>query len=426
MEDIMLKIENVSKEYKLGQIGGTTLREELQRFNARLLKKEDPTKRIGAKEYKSGEKFMALDGISFEVEKGERVGIIGHNGAGKSTLLKLISRVTAPTGGFIGINGRVASMLEVGTGFHSELTGRENIYMNGAILGMKKAEIDRKMDDIIEFSECSQFIDTPVKRYSSGMYVKLAFAVAAHLDSELMIMDEVLAVGDVAFQKKCLDKMNDVSRTDGRTILYVSHNMSTIRQLCDRCIVLDHGKLVFDGEVEEAIGVYLSVNRKSDSVVDLDAFKRRGHFPYGQLKMLRLEIEKSDGIYELNGKLSGTLTVKGDKDFEDVILKFTVCHNMQAVMSSLVKLECKFSNGETVKIPFSMDLNGLAPERYSLKISLSQRNDYGKERFIDLLPECYSFDIIESLGFNSNKRWGITQNGYIIGNPLSVDYDKMD
>ena len=256
MDEIMLKIDNVSKQYKLGQIGGTTLRDELQRLRAKRKGLEDPTKRIGAKEYKPGETFMALDGVSFEVKKGERVGIIGRNGAGKSTLLKLISRVTAPTGGSIGLNGRVASMLEVGTGFHPELTGRENIYMNGAILGMTKAEIDRKIEDIIDFSEVRQFIDTPVKRYSSGMYVKLAFSVAAHLDSEIMILDEVLAVGDMAFLKKCLDKMSDVSRTQGRTILYVSHNMNTIRQLCDRVVVLDHGKVVFDGDVENGIGIY--------------------------------------------------------------------------------------------------------------------------------------------------------------------------
>ena len=250
MSELMLKIENVKKEYKLGQIGGTTLRDELQRLSAKIRKKEDPTRKVGAKNYNQGEKFMALNGVSFEVKKGERVGIIGHNGAGKSTLLKLISRITAPTKGTISLNGRVASMLEVGTGFHPELTGRENVYMNGAILGMTKKEIDRKIDDIIDFSEVRQFIDTPVKRYSSGMYVKLAFSVAAHLDSEIMIMDEVLAVGDMAFQQKCLNKMRDVSNSEGRTILYVSHNMNTIRNLCERVIVLSKGQKIFDGDVE--------------------------------------------------------------------------------------------------------------------------------------------------------------------------------
>jgi len=256
MDELILKIDRVSKRYKIGQIGGTTLRDELQRLGARLHHREDPTRIIGAEAYNRSETFMALDGVSFEVKKGERVGIIGHNGAGKTTLLKLISRITAPTEGAIGLNGRVASMLEVGTGFHPELTGRENIYMNGAILGMTKKEIDAKIEDIIDYSECRRFIDTPVKRYSSGMYVKLAFSVAAHLNSEIMIMDEVLAVGDVAFQKKCLDKMGDVSQAEGRTILYVSHNMDTIRQLCDRCIVLDHGKLIFDGDVEQGIRLY--------------------------------------------------------------------------------------------------------------------------------------------------------------------------
>ena len=246
-KQIMVKIDHVSKEYRLGAIGGTTLREDLERFHAKIRKKEDPTLKIGQKTPEYGKRFMALKDISFEVEKGEAVGIIGHNGAGKSTLLKLLSRVTAPTKGSIGMNGRVASMLEVGTGFHPELTGRENIYMNGAILGMSRAEIGEKLDQIIAFSECGEFIDTPVKRYSSGMYVKLAFSVAAHLDSEIMIMDEVLAVGDMKFQQKCLGRMGKAANSEEKTILYVSHNMNTIRQLCTRCLVLDHGELIFDG-----------------------------------------------------------------------------------------------------------------------------------------------------------------------------------
>ena len=207
MSEIAVKIENVSKEYRLGAIGGTTLRDDLQRLKAKLLKKEDPTLTIGAQSGTLNEKFLALDDISLEIRKGEAIGIIGHNGAGKSTLLKLLSRVTAPTKGTISFNGRIASMLEVGTGFHPELTGRENVYMNGAILGMTKDEITKKFDEIVAFAEMEKFIDTPVKRYSSGMYVKLAFSVAAHLDSEIMIMDEVLAVGDVNFQQKCLQKM---------------------------------------------------------------------------------------------------------------------------------------------------------------------------------------------------------------------------
>ncbi|MBR5293708.1 MAG: ABC transporter ATP-binding protein, partial [Oscillospiraceae bacterium] len=238
MEPI-IEICDVKKEYRLGAIGGTTLNAELQSFLAKLRGKEDPNKKIGTREGKAGERFLALDGVSFSVAPGEAVGIIGHNGAGKSTLLKLISRVTAPSDGEIRLRGRVASMLEVGTGFHPELTGRENVYLNGAILGMTKREIDAKFDEIVDFAEMRQFIDTPVKRYSSGMYVKLAFSVAAHLDSEIMIMDEVLAVGDAKFQNKCLGKMSDEAGTGQRAILYVSHNMATIQRLCTRVIVLD-------------------------------------------------------------------------------------------------------------------------------------------------------------------------------------------
>ena len=256
MSETIIRIDHVSKEYRLGAIGGGTLKGDLQSAWARMRGKEDPNGKIGQTTYHNNDRFLALDDVSFEVKKGEALGIIGHNGAGKSTLLKLLSRVTAPTKGTISYNGRIASMLEVGTGFHPELTGRENVYLNGAILGMTRAEIDRKFDQIVDFAEMEQFIDTPVKRYSSGMYVKLAFAVAAHLDSEIMVMDEVLAVGDMKFQQKCLGKMGDAANQEGRTVLYVSHNMNTIRQLCTRCIVLDHGKVVFDGDVEEAIDIY--------------------------------------------------------------------------------------------------------------------------------------------------------------------------
>lgn len=258
--EIAIQLSGVRKMYKLGQIGGGTLQGDLQSWWARIRGREDPNTKIGSTQRLVGQTFMALNGIDLIVYKGEALGIIGGNGAGKSTMLKLLSRVTAPSAGEIDIYGRIASMLEVGTGFNGEMTGRENIYMNGAILGMTKAEIDAKMGNIVEFSEVGDFIDTPVKRYSSGMYVKLAFSVAAHLDSEIMIMDEVLAVGDMAFQKKCLDKMRDAANKQGRTVLYVSHNMNTIRQLCDRCIVLDKGKIVFDGDVEEAPTVFMQEN----------------------------------------------------------------------------------------------------------------------------------------------------------------------
>ena len=258
MAQTAIKIEHLKKQYRLGQIGGTTLKAEIQSWWARKRHLEDPNVQIGQDQSKIGEAFLALNDINLEIKKGEAVGIIGANGAGKSTLLKILSRVTAPTEGDVWIDGRISSMLEVGTGFHGELTGRENIYMNGAILGMSKKEIDAKMESIIDFSECRQFIDTPVKRYSSGMYVKLAFAVASHLDSEILIMDEVLAVGDMAFQKKSLTKMGDAAANEGRTVLYVSHNMATIRNLCTKCIVLDKGKLVYEGDVESAIALYMN------------------------------------------------------------------------------------------------------------------------------------------------------------------------
>ena len=274
MTDFAVKIENLRKQYKLGAIGGRSLNAELQSWWARKRGKEDPNLQIGQDCSNFGETFWALDGINLEIKKGEALGIIGANGAGKSTLLKILSRVTAPTEGDIWINGRIASMLEVGTGFHGEMTGRENIYMNGAILGMSKKEVDEKIESIIDFSECRQFIDTPVKRYSSGMYVKLAFAVASHLDAEIMVMDEVLAVGDMKFQKKCLGRMGDEAK-GGKTVLYVSHNMATIRNLCTRCIVLDKGKIIFDGDVEKAINVYMETNiQDMQTYYDFRNYKR--------------------------------------------------------------------------------------------------------------------------------------------------------
>ena len=232
MSNIAIKAENVSKYYRLGVINNGTLWRDIQTWWDLKRGKQDRHSQIGSHKYDgTAEGFWALKDLNFEIQQGERIGIIGHNGAGKSTLLKILSRITAPTEGSIKIKGRVASLLEVGTGFHGELTGRENIYLNGAILGMKRKEVDRKIDEIIAFSEIEQHIDTPVKRYSSGMYVRLAFAVAAHLDSEILIADEVLAVGDAAFQKKALGKMNELSSGQGRTVLFVSHNMAQIKNL---------------------------------------------------------------------------------------------------------------------------------------------------------------------------------------------------
>jgi lipopolysaccharide transport system ATP-binding protein len=242
---IAVRIENVSKEYQLGVINNGRLYRDIQSGWARLRRKDDPWSKIG-EEGQFGKKgsFWALRDVSFDVEQGQRVGIMGRNGAGKSTLLKILSRITAPTSGCIKMRGRLESLLEVGTGFHPELTGRENVYLNGAILGMKKSEVTQKFDQIVAFSEIEEFIDTPVKRYSSGMYIRLAFAVAAHLEAEILIADEVLSVGDAKFQAKCLGKMQDVSEEQGRTILFVSHSAAAVKQLCNVGILLEHGKMV--------------------------------------------------------------------------------------------------------------------------------------------------------------------------------------
>lgn len=262
METVIL-VENLHKTYRRGRIGSGSLSRDLQSLWARLRGREDPNSRLGGQ--KRGA-FEALSGLNFEIRRGEVVGIIGRNGAGKSTLLKIISRITAPSEGAVYIRGSVSSMLEIGTGFHGELTGRENIYLNGAILGMRRSEIDEKIEDIIRFSECAEFIDTPVKRYSSGMYVKLAFAVASHLDSDILILDEVLAVGDAQFRQKCLEKIMQLANESGKTVLYVSHNMTTVRQICDRVLVLEDGKLKFDGDTEDGIRAYLSTEQTQMSL----------------------------------------------------------------------------------------------------------------------------------------------------------------
>lgn len=247
MSDFAIKVENLSKQYRLGTVGTGTLSHDLNRFWAKIRGKEDPYLQIGHVNDRTtkaeSDYVWALQDINFEVKKGEILGIIGKNGAGKSTLLKILSRVTSPTTGSIKMNGRVGSLLEVGTGFHPELTGRENIFLNGAILGMRKWEIQKKLDEIVDFSGCEKYLDTPVKRYSSGMKVRLGFAVAAHLEPEILIVDEVLAVGDAEFQKKCIGKMQDVSRNDGRTILFVSHNMESLRSICSKGILVSNGKL---------------------------------------------------------------------------------------------------------------------------------------------------------------------------------------
>ena len=261
MSNIILKVENISKQYRLGVVGTGTISHDLNRWWHKIRGLEDPYLKVGAlndRSTKDDDQYVwALKDINFEVIKGEVLGIIGKNGAGKSTLLKILSRVTSPTTGEIKTRGRIASLLEVGTGFHPELTGKENIYLNGAILGMTKAEIKRKEEEIIDFSGCRRYIDTPVKRYSSGMRVRLAFAVAAFLEPDILVIDEVLAVGDAEFQRKAIGKMQDISKGDGRTVLFVSHNMAAVKSLCTRAVVLEHGQTVFQGGTHEAVDLSL-------------------------------------------------------------------------------------------------------------------------------------------------------------------------
>ncbi|QDP85550.1 ABC transporter ATP-binding protein [Chryseobacterium sp. SNU WT5] len=295
---LALKAENISKQYRLGQVGTGTLSHDLNRFWHQVRGKEDPYLKIGEANDRASkgesEYVWSLRDISFEIEQGDAVGIIGRNGAGKSTLLKLLSKVTKPTTGKIHTNGRIASLLEVGTGFHPEMTGRENIYLNGAILGMTRKEIKRKFDEIVDFSGVERYIDTPVKRYSSGMYVRLAFAVAAHLESEILIVDEVLAVGDAEFQKKCLGKMGDVSKGEGRTVLFVSHNLTAVKTLCNSGIVLKNGNLVFNGEINEALINYSGDRLKESMGVQFDQSVKDYNSP--QFSMQEIKIVSANGL----------------------------------------------------------------------------------------------------------------------------------
>jgi len=289
MSNTILKIENLSKQYRLGTIGTGTISHDLNRWWYKVRGKEDPFLKIGDVNDRStkgtSDYVWALKDINFEVQQGEVLGIIGKNGAGKSTLLKILSKVTGPTTGSIKSKGRIASLLEVGTGFHPELTGRENIFLNGAILGMTKKEINEKLEEIISFAGVERYIDTPVKRYSSGMTVRLAFSVAAHLEPDILVVDEVLAVGDAEFQKKAIGKMQDISKGEGRTVLFVSHNMAAVQNLCTKGIVLENGSVVFEGETTDAVLYYLKGNLTSENLIDIE--DRKGN---GKIKVKSVEV----------------------------------------------------------------------------------------------------------------------------------------
>lgn len=377
MSDTVIKAEHLSKYYHLGVINNGTLFRDIQTWWALKHGKEDPHSKIDSHKY-DGDKdgFWALKDLNFEIKKGDRVGIIGKNGAGKSTLLKVLSRITAPTEGKVKIKGRISSLLEVGTGFHPELTGRENIYLNGAILGMKKREVDSKIDEIIAFSEIEQHIDTPVKRYSSGMYVRLAFAVAAHLDSEILIADEVLSVGDTAFQKKALGKMNDLSTGQGRTVLFVSHNMSQIKNLCTRGLILDHGTLIRqDDDINKSISYYLGTDRDGKDLVTT-SWTNNGDFNNECFCPLEFYISDDKGkkvSQALSYEKSYTIHIKSKiekKENIDCMIGFyrgTELFYMTHCDDSKLK---KGINDITFKIPAGM----LPPNEYTISLGSSIKN----------------------------------------------------
>ena len=416
MSETVIKIENLKKKYRLGAIGGGTLTADLQSWWARVRGKEDPNTKIGTDINTKNKTFMALKGVNLEINRGDTIGIIGGNGAGKSTLLKILSRVTAPTEGSVKINGRISSMLEVGTGFHGELTGRENIYLNGAILGMTKAEVDEKIEAIIDFSECREFIDTPVKRYSSGMYVKLAFSVASHLDSEILIMDEVLAVGDMKFQKKCINKMLDVAKS-GRTILYVSHNMQTIEQLCNRVVVLEKGTIRYDGEVDEGVSIYLNSKASQSSVYnDLSIIKRESYLPKMQrAKLNNLTILYKDiPIFYDGEKFKCRLNWKNYDNIENVQLRFEIRTIDDTPIAAAV-CEAKLSCSKDVDSQFDVefDIRELVSGKYQLLIVLCEIGELGSYKDIDCVYPACTFEVVHDKFNSYNFEWNKKQWGYI-------------
>ncbi|GGP03062.1 ABC transporter ATP-binding protein [Cloacibacterium rupense] len=381
MSNIVIKAENISKQYRLGQVGTGTIAHDLNRFWHQIRGKEDPYLKIGEANDRStkgsSDYVWSLQDINFEIEQGDAVGIIGRNGAGKSTLLKLLSRVTKPTTGKIYTQGRIASLLEVGTGFHPEMTGRENIYLNGAILGMTRKEITRKFDEIVDFSGVERYIDTPVKRYSSGMYVRLAFAVAAHLESEILIVDEVLAVGDAEFQKKCLGKMGDVSKGEGRTILFVSHQMGAISTLCKKCLLLEKGKVINYGKTNSIIEEYLSPSNgqlnNSNSYIAKNTLKSNKNVFFKSIDTFnsRNIITDSFGFNE-HIKIKINLSVKND--IKNIILgigiqdKFNV--RVATFMNELSDLNINPISKDNWEVVVELPKEVIAPNSYSFIFAL--------------------------------------------------------
>ncbi len=321
---------------------------------------------------KTKEEFWALKDIDFEIEQGDRVGIIGRNGAGKSTLLKILSRITEPTNGSIKIKGRIASLLEVGTGFHPELSGRENIYLNGAILGMSRAEIKKHFDAIVDFAEVEKFLDTPVKRYSSGMYVRLAFAVAAHLEPEILIVDEVLAVGDAQFQKKCLGKMEDVSKNEGRTVLFVSHNMGVVSKLCNKGILLNKGKIEIDGEIDHIIQNYVNFNNLTTEGYYYDQTKANGKSNFIKTVVLKNSENHTKSDFTFNEKVRIDFVLNIDEEIPNLQIGIGIQDKLQNRVSTILKSITYFNKNDKNEIHGFVDLPAsvIAPNYYSLVVAI--------------------------------------------------------
>ena len=394
MSNIVIKAENISKQYRLGQVGTGTLTHDLNRFWHKIRGKEDPYLKIGETNDRStkgdSDYVWSLRDINFEIEQGDAVGIIGRNGAGKSTLLKLLSRVTKPTTGNIYTKGRIASLLEVGTGFHPEMTGRENIYLNGAILGMTRKEITRKFDEIVDFSGVERYIDTPVKRYSSGMYVRLAFAVAAHLESEILIVDEVLAVGDAEFQKKCLGKMGDVSKGEGRTVLFVSHNLAAVNTLCNKGIVLDQGKLKYDGNIKGAMDYYLSIgNNTSNHYIS----EQQGDNDIWEIKVLNREDKLTNNFYfNEDIKVRIKFKIKDIIDNTEIFIK-VIDQRERLIFTSLKSINYfKKHNDEFYIVECLIPKNILVPNSYRVHCAIHIPN----KKYISLIEDAISFNIEET------------------------------
>ena len=390
MSNIVIKAENLSKYYRLGVINNGTLFRDIQTWWALKRGKDDPHSKIGQDKYDpTKEGFWALKDLNFEIHQGDRVGIIGKNGAGKSTLLKILSRITAPTEGSVKIKGRVASLLEVGTGFHGELTGRENIYLNGAILGMKRREVTRKMDEIIAFSEIEHHIDTPVKRYSSGMYVRLAFAVAAHLESEILIADEVLAVGDAAFQKKALGKMNDLATGEGRTVLFVSHNMGQVKNLCSKGLVLEKGRVVRqDDNINDSINWYLGIG--DGETVLTRGWKNDGSFndplfiPQ-DIRFLNTKEEEITQSISYNENFKIKLNFYIEQVQTNIDFAFHVFLNSDKILTIDMPNDYQFKKGLNT-VEYLVSAKTFLPGKYTMTLQSSVKN----QRYI-IHP--YNFDI---------------------------------